>query len=335
MSASQAITPEPAPRYASVVVGTDFSPCSAVAVGHAIRIAAWSGAPLHVVHVVDTGVVTDSEAAISEYVQGIQDHLVRDARQKWEELAARIPGAAALPIEVSVNHRVAAILGHARKHKADLVVLGAFGDRRPDVGLGTVATACVRASTTDVLLVRDTQAGPFNVVVAAVDFSETSARALARAALVAAHDGAELHALHVLDAPWHRLPHLAPLHAAPARLKQQHREALERRLAEFVRPITDAGKATGLRTALHDSGRHRSGIVEYAGSVSADLIVLGTRGRTNLRDMLLGSTAEKALAESACSVLAVKPSGSDHPVAPRGESRAAGQGASPPPATPL
>jgi nucleotide-binding universal stress UspA family protein len=41
--------------------------------------------------------------------------------------------------------------------------------------------------------------------------------------------------------------------------------------------------------------------------MGADLIVLGTRGHTNLRDVLLGSTAERALSESTCSILAVKP----------------------------
>ena len=59
-------------------------------------------------------------------------------------------------------------------------------------------------------------------------------------------------------------------------------------------------------TVLDHPG-HRSGIVEHAESVHADLIVLGTRGRASIRDLLLGSTAERALAESRCSVLAVKP----------------------------
>ena len=38
-------------------------------------------------------------------------------------------------------------------------------------------------------------------------------------------------------------------------------------------------------------------------------------GAPGLRDILLGSTAEKALAESACSILAVKPAGFTHPLA--------------------
>jgi nucleotide-binding universal stress UspA family protein len=41
--------------------------------------------------------------------------------------------------------------------------------------------------------------------------------------------------------------------------------------------------------------------------LGAELVVMGTRGRTNLRDMLLGSTAERTIAEARCSVLAVRP----------------------------
>ncbi len=301
--------------YTSVVVGTDFTPCSAVAIGQAIRIAAWSNAPVRVVHVIDTTVVIELESALSAYQQATRDHLVQDAKAAWGEFAVRIAGASALPIHVSMNNRLVGILNHTREHKADLLVMGAFGDQSPDVGFGTVATACVRKSMTDVLLVRDTQAGPFKCVVAAVDFSETSARALARAAMIAAQDGAELHVLHVFAAPWHRLHYRAPQPMAPAHLQKQYRDALERRLADLVGPVAEAHKGLRIRPVCNDYGGHRSGIVEYAKSVSADLIALGTRGRTNLRDILLGSTAEKALDESPCSVLAVKPEGFRHPLA--------------------
>ncbi len=301
--------------YASVVVGTDFTPCSAVAVGQALRIAAWSGLPLHVVHVIDTTVVIEIESVLSPLQEGIRDGLTKDAEKAWVEFAAKIPGAAGLPLDVSINNRIVGILNHARKHKADLMVMGAFGDRRPDVGFGTVATACVRKSMTDVLLVRDTQPGPFKRVVVAVDFSETSARALARAALFAARDGAELHVLHVFAAPWHQLHYRAQTPLGEPFQQKQYRDAIERRLGNFLGPVAEAHKDLRVRPVCYDYDGHRSGIVEYARSVSADLIVLGTRGRTNLRDILLGSTAEKALDESACSVLAVKPEGFHHPLA--------------------
>jgi universal stress protein E len=301
--------------YSSVVVGTDFTPCSAVAVAQALRISAWSAASCRVVHVIDTTVVVELEFALSDYQRSLRDNLVKDTEKAWADFAKNIPGAASLPIDVSINNRIVGILSHARKYKADLLVMGAFGDRRPDVGFGTVATASVRKSMTDVLLIRDTQTTPFKVVVAAVDFSETSALALARAATFAAQDGAELHVLHVFDAPWHRVHYRAPEPMAPSHLQKQYRDALDRRLRDFVAPISQAHKGLRITPVCYDYAGHRSGLVEYAKSVSADLIALGTRGRTNLRDILLGSTAEKALDESPCSVLAVKPEGFHHPLA--------------------
>ncbi len=305
----------PTRTITSIVIGTDFTPCSAVALGQAIRIAAWSGAAVHVVHVIDTTVVIELETALSSFQQSIRDGLVKDAERAWAEFSKSVRGAAGLPIEVSINNRIVGILKRARENNAGLLVMGAFGDRTPDVGFGTVATACLRKSMTDVLLIRDTQKGQFKTIVAAVDFSETSLRALERAAHVAAQDSAELHVLHVFAAPWHRLHYKAPEPMAPPHLQKQYRDGLERRLAEFARPALESHAGLKVRTVCYDYNGHRSGIVEYAKSVAADLIVLGTRGRTNLRDLLLGSTAEKALGESHCSILAVKPEGFEHPLA--------------------
>lgn len=311
-------------KFSSIVVGVDFTPCSAVALGQAIRIAGWSGASIHVVHVIDTLVVIELEEALSPMQQGIRDGLVRDAEKAWKVFAKGVPAsggasgdAEGLPIEVSINNRIFGILKRMRENHADLLVLGAFGDRAPDVGVGTVATACVRKSMTDVLLVRDTQGGaaPFKTIVAAVDFSPTSLRAVERAAMIASRDGAELHLLHVFQAPWHRLHYRAPTPLAPPHLQKQYRDGLERRLNEFCRPALEPNASLPTRFVLHDYSGHRSGIVEYAANVSSDLIVLGTRGRTNIRDILLGSTAEKALEESKCSILAVKPEGFQHPLA--------------------
>ena len=41
----------------------------------------------------------------------------------------------------------------------------------------------------------------------------------------------------------------------------------------------------------------------------ADLVVVGTRGRTGMKAVLLGTVAERIVRESPCSVLAVKPDG--------------------------
>jgi nucleotide-binding universal stress UspA family protein len=159
-----------------------------------------------------------------------------------------------------------------------------------------------------VLLARDDHHGPFTRIVAGVDFSPTSLRALQRAAAFAERDGAEIHVLHNFDAPWRQLPYrpAVPPLVEPA-LEKEYRDSVARRLDEFARPVLEAHPGVRFVIQCADHDGHRSGIVEYAESVSADLIALGTRGGTNLRDVLLGSTAEKVLVQSHCSVLAVKP----------------------------
>jgi nucleotide-binding universal stress UspA family protein len=47
-------------------------------------------------------------------------------------------------------------------------------------------------------------------------------------------------------------------------------------------------------------------IVQYARDTHADLIVMGTHGRTGVERLLMGSVAERVMREAACSVLVVK-----------------------------
>ncbi len=299
-------------HYSSMVVGVDFTPCSGVALAQAIRLARGTAGQVHVVHVIDTLVVADMEEALSQLQREIRESLVAAAQAEWQVFRESVPGAQNLSLEVLINNRTVGILQSLRQQAAPLLVLGAFGEAAPDVGVGTVATSCVRKCAADVLLVRDSQGGtaPFRCVVVGVDFSPTSRRALERAAMLAQVEGAVLHVLHVYQVPWTGLAHKV-MHAQGAgapespSLNQEHRASVERKLAEFCQPVLAQHPSLGTHLTLFDYTGHRSGVVEFAATVEADLIVLGTRGRSNVRDMILGSTAEKALEQSRCSVLAV------------------------------
>ncbi len=291
----------------SIVVGIDFTPCSAGALRQAIRIAGWNRAPVRAVHVIDSLVATELEEALAGARDNIREGLKQDARRAWEAFARTVVGADRISLDVRIDHRVQGILAAASESAADLLVLGANGMREPAVGMGTAATACIRHAKSRVLLVRDTHDGPFRRVVACVDFSPTSLSALDQAARVATQDGAELHVLHVFEAPWHRLHYRAPTPESDPHFQQQYREGLERRLAAFAGELGREIDYLKPKFVLFDGLGHRPGIVEYTGQVGADLIVMGTRGRANIRDLLLGSTAERTLLESPCSVLTVRP----------------------------
>jgi nucleotide-binding universal stress UspA family protein len=291
----------------SIVVGVDFTRCSAAAVAQATRIAGRSRASLQAAHVIDTLVAADLEEALGRADADVRAGLVRDAHEAWPGFTAGIPGASRLELVVEIDSPVVAILRRVRERAADMLVLGMHGTSGPDHGAGTLATACLRKAEASVLVVRDEQVGAFSSVMACVDFSATSRNALEHAVRIAVQDGAALHVLHVFAAPWHRLHYRAPTPQASPDYQKQYRDGLQRRLRAFAEPWR--AELTRLETQyeLFDYPGHGAGITEVVKRIGSDLVVLGTRGRTNLRDLLLGSTAERVARDAPCSILAVPP----------------------------
>lgn len=280
----------------SIVVGLDFSQCSRVALGHAQRIASWSGAALHPVHVVATNIDDlGDESRLTPMQREIRAGLVDDARSRWEAFAGATPGASLLSLDVCVGSRLAIVRQELAHHEADLLVLGSFGATRPNVGMGTLASSCIRGVSTDVLVVRDNYHEPFHTVAVGIDFSANCQPALESAALVAHHEGARLYAVHV----------------APDDLETCARLRGESgpQLRGFVTAATDRYPGLDVRCHVYPYSGYRSGILEFAALVNADLVVVGTKGRSNLRDVVLGSTAEKVLRDSVVAVWAAKPAG--------------------------
>ncbi len=130
---------------ASIVVGLDFSECSRVALAHAQRVASWAGAQVHPVHVVDAPIDEIREdAALTELQRGIHAGLVMDARKRWDSFVEGVTEASKLHLDVCVAHRLVGIRQQLDRHRADLLFLGAYGDEKPSVGMGTLASTCVR-----------------------------------------------------------------------------------------------------------------------------------------------------------------------------------------------
>lgn len=290
----------------TILVGVDFTAPSKAALQQALRLGAFSRAAVKAAYILDTIVTIELEAAMSPMALQVQADLVKEARSAWEEFRGTVPGAGAVECHIEVNNRSFGLLHYAKDIGADLIVIGAWA-KKPDTGFGTMATAAVRHAACDVLLVREDQPGPFKTVVAAVDFSPTSMRALERAVRIATQDSASLHILHVAQAPWDDLQIRVPIPVITPDQRRAFFEGLAGRLQEFCRPLEHELSYLKPTYAVHEAGGHRSGIAAYAQEHKADLLVLGTRGRTSLRDILLGSTAEKALRSATCSVLAIRP----------------------------
>lgn len=127
-----------------------------------------------------------------------------------------------------------------------------------------------------------------------VDFSDCSYEVVERAAELARGLGARLGVLHVVDPPA-GIALDTPIEIGRAGEPTQTvveylTNDAEQRLPRYLEQIGDLQGQTMVRI-----GPAADSIVEAADEVGADLIVMGTHGRTGLAHMLLGSVAEQVL----------------------------------------
>jgi nucleotide-binding universal stress UspA family protein len=139
------------------------------------------------------------------------------------------------------------------------------------------------------------------VVLAATDFSATAASALDWAIELARQQGARVELIHAVTVP-PSMPGYVP--TAGLDFEADVRRAAEARLAEAA----VAARERGVEVATFLSpGTPSQVIIGRAEAVSAIAIVIGTRGLTGLRHLLMGSTTQRVVHGARCPVLTVHP----------------------------
>jgi nucleotide-binding universal stress UspA family protein len=149
---------------------------------------------------------------------------------------------------------------------------------------------------------QETAMKPFQRILVPVDFSVHSTEAMRRAAALSRSYGATLTLVHVFDPSAYALPEDFIVFAAPQ---------LDRLTLQFEQQL-DAMKDAALKLGVESVSTHllrgtpAARIVKFAKDTDIDLIVMGTRGRTGARHLLLGSIAERVVRTAPCAVLTVK-----------------------------
>jgi nucleotide-binding universal stress UspA family protein len=138
------------------------------------------------------------------------------------------------------------------------------------------------------------------IILAATDFSAPADVALVWAKAIAHAHGARVELVHALDLPLVAAETVAP----PAEFLDAIEGAAKRRLQETVNRVFAEGCQVEARLTF---GQPSPVILDLARELAPDLIVLGTRGLTGLRHLLLGSTAERVVQHAECPVLSVHP----------------------------
>lgn len=135
-----------------------------------------------------------------------------------------------------------------------------------------------------------------------VDLSDVSPSVLAYAVALGQWYGADVTAMHVFPA-W-MPPAGFGTDAAWMTQVAEAREAMAHELRTLLAQASSAGSAPALRTA---EGHAATEIVRHALELGADLIVMGTHGRSGFDRLTLGSVAEKVLRKAPCPVLTLPP----------------------------
>jgi nucleotide-binding universal stress UspA family protein len=138
-------------------------------------------------------------------------------------------------------------------------------------------------------------------VLVAFDFSDTSISALNYGRNLAHAFGGRLHVLHVADVISTSAAQFYP--EGPG-----EPEAKASGLAlNQLKTVLAAEDAADARPAVRVAPDPAVSIVDYAKEIHADLIVIGTHGRTGVSRLLMGSVAEHVVRTAPCPVLVVRP----------------------------
>ena len=143
---------------------------------------------------------------------------------------------------------------------------------------------------------------PFEKILTAIDFSESSDFAFEYALTLARQFQAELTVMHVINEPVDLRGFYVP-HISFEQLEKEIEEGAEKMMEKFCQ--TKMGDFTKYATAIV-AGIPYEEILRKAEETGASLIVLGTHGRTGIDHLIFGSTAERVVRSATCPVLTIR-----------------------------
>lgn len=285
-----------------VLCAVDFSPASNAALQWCRRLRALGACSVSAAFVDDPAV---EAARLGLQGPGADTPEVqRTVETALRERLDALDGPHAMPLIVSPHlGDPATRLAHlAEREQADLVVVGSHQRRGLDrMRHGSVSLALLRDAPVSVLVVPGAEqetaakAAPPQRILAATDLSVHGDAAVAFA-MSLAPAGSHLRLLTVVQPPAAPTAPFGLAIADPA--SEQMLDALRARAGDALRALADAGGGehrTTVDIEVAVDADAAAAILQAAERFAADLLCMGTAGRTGLAATLLGSVAQKVL----------------------------------------
>jgi nucleotide-binding universal stress UspA family protein len=277
-----------------VLVATDFSDQARRAVERAARLPLAPGGKLELLHVMP-------RLHPSFFTQAEQQ--ARAILDEWvEQAGTAAPDRVTVSGVLDIGEAAVEIVEDAEERGAELIVLGRHG-RHPlgEAVLGTTTERVLRRGRTPVLMVAGDGTAPYRRPLVGVDLEGSEAGAVATLARLLPGETRGALAVHVLSAEevaQLRLYRLAEPEIAAWRRSRE--DSARRKLETALDAIGNSELDFELELV---EGDPRSTLNEAAARAQADLIVVGTHGRTGFRHLLFGSVAEAVIRGASTDVL--------------------------------
>ena len=300
------------PNYDRILVAVDFSPDAAAALKQAVWLARQTGVQIVLAHT-----IPDLSKSVywGPYEREMNQRELRDRSDT--AMRRMIVDLNAMDLDVKfetlLGEPFVEITHAVQEEGYNLVLSGTRGlGKWEHFFVGSTAKRLIRKCPSSVWIVKVGHICPPKVVLAATDFSDVSLKAVKEGLRVAQQASAEFHLLHVVDSK--DVPEdLISRIPKGSSLRQEINEEATRRLEEFL----DSLAVDRTQIQVHLSwGTPWQEIQRISRHQAADLIVIGTVGRSGIKGLLLGNTAEKVLDTCDCSILTVKPDGFVSPIDP-------------------
>lgn len=273
-----------------VLVAHDFSPGAEAALARCLDLALGRGADLLLLHVLPSD-LRGRAAALAE--RGAAAEMERVVTAAASTVSRRGRDDVTIRGLVAPGRSHEEICRQAAARRVDLVVIGRRGHSRGKAGdLGATASRVLRSTPTPILLVAGPPRSPYLRPVLAVDLSPSCRRAasiLLRLLPEAVRD--RVTAMHADETPFEQALLLGG--ATPRELTKYRREHAARTTLELQAVLDEFAPQSEGWKVIRKVGDARTHVLGAAASGRADLVALGTHGRSGLARALLGSVAER------------------------------------------
>ena len=284
--------------YKNIVVAYDGSEYSKAALVESLHFAKAHSGKVTMVHAVfsDSEVFSRMPSQIDERME-----IGRDLCYKARDLYSREFG---LDIDCYVQlgeaHKV--VTEKAAEIDADLISIGTHGKRRiKRFIMGSVTSAVIVEASCDVLIIKKPCyecTGTYNSILVPYDESASAKKALERAIELAQPESVTLTLLYVV-----------PVYEEMLNFFKT--ESIREKILEEARKIVLEGERLARNygvsaNTIVEEGRSVDKILEIAGGLESDLIVIGTHGWRGIDKALLRNKSEKVITYSTIPVLVVR-----------------------------